>query len=126
MSGDVILFKTDRFNLSEVQPHFINPCCFGEDLARWLQAELGRKGVVSSEPGQEDWGWYLDAKLGETTYFVGIGGTSDEDPAQPNYGEWRIIIEAPRTLKERLLGKKKDSGPLKELLRHVEQSSSSG
>jgi hypothetical protein len=27
-----ILFKTNRFNLSKVGEHFINPCCFGENL----------------------------------------------------------------------------------------------
>jgi hypothetical protein len=32
-----ILFETDRFNVSEVKRHFINPCCFGEDLAGWLR-----------------------------------------------------------------------------------------
>jgi len=24
--------KTRRFNYTEVKPHFINPCCFGEDF----------------------------------------------------------------------------------------------
>jgi hypothetical protein len=33
MNGLRILFKTNRFNLSKVGEHFINLCCFGEDLA---------------------------------------------------------------------------------------------
>jgi hypothetical protein len=31
-----ILSRTNRFNLSKVGAHFVDPCCFGEDLAAWL------------------------------------------------------------------------------------------
>lgn len=40
-----ILFDTNRFNLSEVKEHFINPGCFGEDLAVWLRAKLIERGI---------------------------------------------------------------------------------
>ena len=51
-----ILFKTNRFNLSKVGEHFINPCCFGEDLAAWLRIKLSERDVEVREPYQEDWG----------------------------------------------------------------------
>src|SRR6266513_835232 len=35
-----ILFRSGSFNLSKVGEHFINPCCFGEDLAAWLRIKL--------------------------------------------------------------------------------------
>jgi len=50
-----ILFRTGRFNLSKVGEHFINPCCFGEDLAAWLRVKLVEKGVEARQPYQEDW-----------------------------------------------------------------------
>jgi hypothetical protein len=81
-----LLFETDRFNLSEVGDHFINPCCFGEDLAAWLRAKLAERGVRASEPGQEDWGWYLGAEYAGRSYFIGIGGNADE-PSEPSAPE---------------------------------------
>jgi hypothetical protein len=33
-----VTFKTPRFDQTEVQPHSINPCCFGEDCIVWLIA----------------------------------------------------------------------------------------
>jgi hypothetical protein len=34
---DAITIETDLFEHREVKPHFINPCCFGEDFAAWLR-----------------------------------------------------------------------------------------
>jgi len=100
-----LLFDTNRFNLSEVREHFINPCCFGEDAAAWLRARLIERGVDVDEPGQEDWGWYLGASLGGRTYLVGIGGNRDDAAGDPNQGEWRVMVEPRRSLWERLRGK---------------------
>jgi hypothetical protein len=44
-----ILFKTSLFNLTKIEEHFINVCCFGEDLAVWLRIKL--IDVVSNVPG---------------------------------------------------------------------------
>jgi hypothetical protein len=37
---DNITIETDLFEHREVKPHFINPCCFGEDFAAWLRGSL--------------------------------------------------------------------------------------
>ncbi|MBC7858847.1 MAG: hypothetical protein H7Z39_08720 [Burkholderiaceae bacterium] len=104
-----ILFDTERFNLSEVKAHFINPCCFGEDLAIWLREKLLANGAAAIEPGQEDWGWHFEARLGDDAYFIGIGGAAEESPLHPNLGEWRIMIEKHRSLWEKLSGQNKTS-----------------
>ena len=74
-----LIFSSDRFNLSEPKDYFINDCCYGDDVARWLGERLQLRGWTVAEPDQEDWGWYFDARNGQTTYFVGVGGT----PAAP-------------------------------------------
>jgi hypothetical protein len=99
-----ILFHTGRFNLSQVGEHFINPCCFGEDLAMWLRAELIANGVESSSPGQEDWGWYLKVRL-QDSYLIGVSGNAEQEAANKNYGEWRIIIQKHRLIWQKLTGK---------------------
>lgn len=50
MTSFDILFQTNRFNLSAAKEHFINPCCFGEDLAEWLREQLAKKGVSADAP----------------------------------------------------------------------------
>jgi hypothetical protein len=99
-----LLFRTDRFNLSKVGQHFINPCCFGEDLAAWLQGKLRERGVEVGEPYQEDWGWELPVRNGEQSYYLCMSGNADQSSTNPDQGEWRIIIEKKRSLWHRLTG----------------------
>lgn len=99
------LFSTDRFNLSKVKEHFINPCCFGEDLASWLHERLQIVGLTVDEPGQEDFGWYLGARLGADRYLLTISGNPDEENQTTNRGEWRISVEKHRSFWERITGK---------------------
>ena len=107
MNCQDIVFETSRFNLSEVGEHFINPCCFGEDLAEWLRAKLCERGVSADQPGQEDWGWYTGTTVGGQRYFIGIGGNPTENGAPKNHGEWRIFVEKRRSLWQLISGKNK-------------------
>ena len=114
-------FRTDRFNLSKVGKHFINPCCFGEDLAAWLGPGLRDKGIEVREPYQEDWGWELPASKGDDSYYLCMGGNADESPTDPDRGEWRIIIEKKRALLQVLTGrgKIKPDDPMLALVRQI-------
>lgn len=87
---EVVVFESDAFNASEPRPYFINPDCFGDDLARWLSNELSTRGVQIGDVGQEDFGWYFDATANgaEHFVFVGLRPASDEDPAQ-----WVVVVE---------------------------------
>jgi len=91
MNACCLLFKTGRFNLTAVKDHFINPCCCGEDLAAWLRDKLVAKGVMSSGPGQEDWGWYLNVNYFRDSYFLGMSGNAHQQGCDG--GQWRIIVE---------------------------------
>ena len=103
-----LLFETERFNISEAGAHFINPNCFGEDLAAWLRGKLAARGVEAGEPDQEDWGWYLDATYKGRMYLVGVGGNPADEPEAAgrrtgrNRAEWRIMIEPHRSVWDRL------------------------
>jgi hypothetical protein len=102
-----ILFTARRFNLSEVKSHFINDCCFGEDLADWLRLQLAARGAEVHPIYQEDWGWEFRATHSGGSYYIGVGGNSDEDASDKNRGEWRVMISKRRSLTERLLGNNK-------------------
>lgn len=100
-----ILFRTGRFNLSKVGEHFINPCCFGEDVAAWLRPKLAEKNIETDPAYQEDWGWELPAKMGADSYYLCMSGNADN--SGNDEGEWRIIVEKRRSIWERLTGKGK-------------------
>lgn len=104
MNALSILFKTNRFNLSKVDEHFINPCCFGEDLAAWLQIKLSERDVEVREPYQEDWGWELPAIQERGLYYLSVSGNPDQSNTNKDEGEWRIIIEKRRSIGQRLIG----------------------
>ncbi len=99
-----ILFKTNRFNLSKVGEHFINPCCFGEDLVAWLRTKLIERNVEVRQPYQEDWGWELPAMHESDSYYLCMSGNSDESSANKDEGEWGIIVEKRRSIGQRLRG----------------------
>ena len=63
------------FEHREVKPHFINPCCFGEDFAAWLKkqiAALEGPGSRFSEIIQEDYGRGFWAWQGKDPFWVAV------------------------------------------------------
>lgn len=69
-----VTFRSGAFNRTEVKENFINECCFGEDLARWLIPRFtDARLTVESEPCQEDWGWEVFVTCNGKKFFIGIG-----------------------------------------------------
>jgi len=85
---DAITIETEMFEHREVKPHFINPCCFGEDFAACLKRQLSPltdEGFTFSEPIQEDYGWGFWAWHGKAPFWVAmsyVGDGPQEPPAQ--------------------------------------------
>jgi hypothetical protein len=84
----LITVETDVFEHRQVKPHFINPCCFGEDFAAWLKREISNlenSGFKFSAPIQEDYGWGIWAWHGKDQFWIAISYVGDgpqEPPAQ--------------------------------------------
>jgi hypothetical protein len=92
----VVTFESTAFNMAEPKDYFINPCCFGDDLAKWLIDELRKQGFeTDDEPGQEDFGWYLNFETAEIahTFVIGHRPTSESEA-----GTWFGVIERNRVL----------------------------
>jgi hypothetical protein len=122
-ANESIIVETDLFEHREVKPHFINPCCFGEDFAAWLKQEISRfpeLGVELSDPIQEDYGWGLWASRGKdrswiALSYVGVG--PQEAPAQ-----WVIsVVSDPGLNLARRLFHKPDREALEQLRARVWQ-----
>lgn len=87
---------TDRFEVSTPKANFINPRCFGEDFALWLQSRLAERGLAVSEPIQEDWGWVILVSLVSDKFTITIG-VMDESIGQVP-AVWRIGVDYEKPL----------------------------
>lgn len=93
MIADQIAVETDLFEHREVKPHFINPCCFGEDFATWLRdaiSPLVSERFSLSEPIQEDYGWGLWAGREKDTFWIALGFCGDGPTEGP--AEWVVTV----------------------------------
>jgi hypothetical protein len=101
---DAMTIESDLFEHRQVKPHFINPCCFGEDFAAWLKGELAplaAEGFRFSEAIQEDYGWGFWAAHHKDRFWIALSYVGDgpqEEPAQ-----WVVSIDLSRGLVRRLL-----------------------
>jgi hypothetical protein len=85
--------ETELFEHKEPKPHFINPCCFGEDFAAWLRdrlSPLGSDGFELSEPIQEDYGWGLWARREKETFWIAMGCVDEEPTEEP--AQWVVSV----------------------------------
>lgn len=70
----VFQFRSSNFNTSVPYDYFINPSCFGDDLALWIIEKLHQKGIVTgATPEQEDFGWYVTYIVNSLEYCVLVG-----------------------------------------------------
>src|SRR5689334_4253203 len=67
-----------------------------------VSSRLIERGLPTIEPGQEDWGWYIESRLGDSSCIIDIGGNRDDSSANPDHGEWRIMVETKRSLADRM------------------------
>jgi hypothetical protein len=119
-----ITVETEMFEHREVKPHFINPCCFGEDFAAWLKeqiAALESSGFKFSEIIQEDYGWGFWAWHGREPFWVALSYVFDGPQEAP--AQWVISVnyDPGLNLLKRLVHRP-DRGALQQLRDHVRQA----
>jgi hypothetical protein len=109
-----VFFRTSLFENKESKPHFINPCCFGEDLLAWLLSRLHGAAFQFGGPIQEDYGWGFWV---EKDFWVCVAIL--EESIGIDNPEWLITItyDPGLNLKKRLFGKKDSS--LQDQIYHV-------
>lgn len=93
-------FRSSAFNTSEGKSYFINDCCFGDDLAKWMMARLRRRGIhTDDEPGQEDFGWYFEFAVPSGRHCCILAYQPDDAE-----GLWHLSLERSRGFIGSLLG----------------------
>ena len=101
----IVSFKSVAFNMTEPRSYFINPSCFGDDVAKWLIRELNSRGVnVDGDPGQEDFGWYFNFQLTGSAHPFVVGHRPGDKADEVTWIGW---IERHRSFIGSLLGTRK-------------------
>jgi hypothetical protein len=109
LSRTVVTFKSDAFNTSEQKATFVNPDCFGDDLATWLIDQLRARGIeTSDQPDAEDFGWYLQFTVDGKQYCAVIGYRPADEP---DGGDWVIWLERKLGFLESVLGRRNSGIP---------------
>lgn len=88
-----LTIETTLFQHREVQEHFINDCCFGEDFAAWLHpklADLRKQGFTIEESIQEDYGWGFWVVRDKDTFWVELSYISDDSAESP--AKWVVSV----------------------------------
>ena len=94
------LFRSSAFNTTEVRDYFINDCCFGDDLGKWLIAKLRAAGIeTDDEPDQEDFGWFFNFKVPVGEHCCILAFQEDEPE-----GIWHLTLERKRGLLGSMFG----------------------
>lgn len=82
-----------------------NPGAYGFELAEWLSRALMGRGVPTSYPLGEDWGWFIEYLDGETE--ITIGCSSEAGAGEGYRGSampWQIFLKQSLSLTQRLKG----------------------
>ena len=88
----VIRFTSSAFNCTDVKDYFINPGCFGDDLAMLIASKWHAQGYDVQPPFQEDWGWSALLKYGSTWYSLDVGLFDSGRATETNPCVWLMFI----------------------------------
>ncbi|MCQ8105537.1 hypothetical protein NP590_15605 [Methylomonas sp. SURF-2] len=79
---DIARFKSALFSPLLPEHCQVNPEVYGAELAFWLCSELARRGIATSYPNSEDWGWFIEFLPGSGAEFAvhccNVEGRRDE------------------------------------------------
>lgn len=65
----IVSFRSNAFNTSTPEKHFVSIRAFGSDLANWLIHELARRdAAVEPMIGHQDAGWIVRFRFGGAVY----------------------------------------------------------
>lgn len=81
-----VAFTSELFKPFLPESAQVNPHCYGAELAWWLCQQLAQKGVVTSYPNNEDWGWFIEYGVEDNEYWLCCGNV----PSASN--RWQIYL----------------------------------
>jgi hypothetical protein len=90
-------FNSDAFLPYLPEDEQANPGAYGFELALWLSKELPLRGVFTSYPLGEDWGWLIAQCDGVRETVVGCSSLAGPGEGYANQAiRWRVFVRPAR------------------------------
>jgi len=81
-------FRSEMFRPYLPDDSQVNPGRYGAELAFWISRQLAHRGVISSYPGYEDWGWFIEYSTDDgNEYWLCCGNQEQEQD------KWRCFLQ---------------------------------
>ena len=80
-------FTSELFEPFLSESSQVNPECYGAELAWWLSSELAKRGIETSYPNYEDWGWFIEFFADDNEYWLCCGNVGGSNR------HWRICLD---------------------------------
>lgn len=103
-----------EFSSAEFLPYLpedaqANPGVYGFELALWLSRALAERGITTSYPLGEDWGWFIEYIEGELEVMIGCSSMADEGEGYTGKPiDWSIFVKPHRSVKS-FFGRREES-----------------
>lgn len=110
-SPTILVFQSGLFRPYLPDDAQVNPNVLGFELAHWLSRELAARGLPTSYPNSEDWGWFLEREEAGVEFMLCCSGGEEEG----GVFEWRVYVMHPK----KLFGKRPDPAVAEGLLQRV-------
>jgi hypothetical protein len=85
-------FDSDMFHPYLPDEAQVNPAVYGFELTLWFSQQLAQRGVVTSYPQSEDWGWYLDYLTGDGYEYMWCCANQEGSS-----GKWQCSLQPQKT-----------------------------
>lgn len=101
-----IEFTSDRFLPALPEACQANPGAYGFELAWWLARALAARGVPTSYPLGEDWGWLIErSDEQEREFSIGCASIAEEGEGYAGKPlRWSVFVRPYRSLRQRIQG----------------------
>jgi hypothetical protein len=91
-------FVSDKFLPYLPEECQSNPGVYGFELAHWLSRELIKRGVITTYPDMEDWGWLIWKIEDDEETMIGCQSDASEDEGyQGKAIRWGIFLDPDQT-----------------------------
>lgn len=100
-----IEFESDKFLPFLPEESQGNPGVYGFELATWLSKSLVHRGVITTYPLGEDWGWLLEYFQDDLEVVLGCSSVCGEGDGYSGKSiSWSIFVDPRTSLKQKLKG----------------------
>lgn len=107
-------FYSDMFRPFLPAESQVNPGRYGAELAYWLARQLAQRGIFTSYPQDEDWGWHIDYTTDDGDTYRLCCGNVDQ-----TQDKWRCYLRPESRKFGRKAAHAEGAGPLMRALRDV-------